>query len=372
MKWDIQSLALSKELFEKLTIDTDDKVCILRFGSDQESINENYFISNEKDKIEIICFKKTFFRVFKEAHDYFYKVINTKSNFLQDESLIEGTYLCTIGLLLTTPENKTIIRIHEDIVKYCLKSYDAESKLKFINNEIAVVEKLLTSSNNKLNKSSSLWTLYKKLFMVSSEFKENISLHYLSVFMSSANLHFSNYYSWNTLRWFYDLLGNNEKIILFDKTKQFCFKNMRDCSAWDTLADMACKSDGEITHNIQEYNRFRSNYGIGSTYIEDQNFLGPKIASLIDELVDYIDLCEVNGWPPYLCLMKCISSHNDKEIISKIFEKWDNSIECFIEKNPEVTLHGCKLEVISDSLFINRLVEVFNMKLKFIKKIKNS
>lgn len=63
-------LPLCEELFETITKFPQNPLIKLSFVPNQPSIDSRYFIDDDR---EIICFKKTFLMVFKEAHEYFQK-----------------------------------------------------------------------------------------------------------------------------------------------------------------------------------------------------------------------------------------------------------------------------------------------------------
>lgn len=66
-------LALCEELFNVVTRFPDNPLIKLSFTPNEPSVKSDYFIDDDK---EIICFKGTFLKVFKEAHDYFEKHTN--------------------------------------------------------------------------------------------------------------------------------------------------------------------------------------------------------------------------------------------------------------------------------------------------------
>lgn len=62
---------LCKELYEILSNGSTPKVYKLTFAPNQTGVNEPFFISEEPESIEIVCFKSTYLSIFIESHNYF-------------------------------------------------------------------------------------------------------------------------------------------------------------------------------------------------------------------------------------------------------------------------------------------------------------
>lgn len=65
------SVPLCKELYEVLTNDLQRINFNLTFAPNQPAVGERYFVSEDDQSIEIVCFTATFLSVFKESHGYF-------------------------------------------------------------------------------------------------------------------------------------------------------------------------------------------------------------------------------------------------------------------------------------------------------------
>lgn len=156
----------------------------------------------------------------------------------------------TIGILAITNENHTVINIHEKIIKKILENqsecvftnllFDPRT---FLGKEVAMIELLLNSNNNKLNKSSSLWHLYKKLFIFSQDQSNEYLQRFVDTALVSAKLHSTNYYAWNFLRWVsnFSRLCEGKKELdsyLSRQVLQFSERNMNDAAAWGCLSSI--------------------------------------------------------------------------------------------------------------------------------------
>ncbi|CCH46792.1 hypothetical protein BN7_6391 [Wickerhamomyces ciferrii] len=168
----------------------------------------------------------------------------------KEDKLVELYYM-TIGILLVTNENHTSINIHNEIVSYILKRSSSEpfhdlilDSNKFLDKEISIVEILLNSNNNKLNKSSSLWYLYKRLFILkykASQEDHGYISNFIKVVLKSCELHPTNYYAWNFMRWLYKFLkfyNIKIKLDLINIIEGFCFKNNNDFASWSCYIDI--------------------------------------------------------------------------------------------------------------------------------------
>lgn len=154
----------------------------------------------------------------------------------------------TIGILAITNENHTVINIHEKVVSRILipKTEKVFTNLlfdpeNFLRKEIAIIELLLNSNNNKLNKSSSLWQLYKKLFLFSQKDSSETLERFVNTALVSAKLHSINYYAWNFIRWisnFCKLCGNKKDLDehIFKEVLHFCERNLNDAASWSCLS----------------------------------------------------------------------------------------------------------------------------------------
>lgn len=231
-----------------------------------------------------------------------------------------NTYYSSLGYLLTTPENKTNFSVHYDTF---LKLWTIDNTRELLNHELRIIQRLLTSSNNRLNKSSSLWQMYRKLYVLSVGYNDGTNHDYILTFLESGSKHLSNYYCWNASRWFFDILPIDEKKIMIDKVKRFCFKNMKDSSSWDALAYMVCQQRRKADYNIKNYYHLQERKYTEGQWLE---FKADKIFSEIIHLIDSFSVTEV---PPFLCSHAIMVNFPDLKIITKFLEKWKSDIKNF-------------------------------------------
>lgn len=253
-----------------------------------------------------------------------------------------------------------------------LREFDTNKTLRaqFLRREILLVGRLLTCSNNRLNKSSSLWCLYRKLYTLVSA-TDTCSLDFIPVFIVSACRHFSNYYCWNTARWFFDVIPAFQKRELFLATKAFCFQNSRDSSSWDALAYMINQKEEKKVFNLDDYKRLQNCLNCQTNSRVEPSWLDLDISPLIFEISSYISALTIDEWPPYLCLLRLLSFFPlvlenipfvewQEEVLS--FEKRYKTIE-FIRRNPLTPL------CVSDDILLTRKARSLGFKKRFLKSL---
>ncbi|CAI4045059.1 Ecm9p SKDI_11G2160 [Saccharomyces kudriavzevii IFO 1802] len=325
------NLPLCKEFFEKITTHLEHDNFKLTVARDQPSIALPYYLDKNAHHIELVTFKSTFLSLFQESHTYFNGTLSDqKLNYVFDENI----YFMTIGLLLTTPENKTIHNIHEQLLRKYFQDNSILSIPNLFVKEVRLVQRLLCSSSNRINKSSSLWILYRKLYVLSLGAKTPVFPDFCFLFNSSASQHFSNYYCWNTARWFYDNSTFDKKKELFDLTKRFCFQHIKDCSSWSTLAYMVCQQKLKNVYNIHDFQRLTSSFDLQiKPNKADLDFQIPGADVFPRELVEWIDNTYVADWPPYLCFLQITELNLYPGIsIDSVLSTWKTQVQIFEEK----------------------------------------
>ena len=186
-------------------------------------------VADENDNLRIVWFQTARLQLFSESFKFF----QDSSTDLQQFSAFD-LFIMTLGKLMTTPNDQTNLKRHE---KYMLEILEQSPSVLNVNQSL--VGLLLSSTDQRLNKSSMLWFYYKKLVVLKKQNSTSPDLgdHVEQVCLKSAKNHFANYYCWNTIRWIFDNeLNDNKKSAIFSQVFQFCRSNFTDCSAWDTLA----------------------------------------------------------------------------------------------------------------------------------------
>ncbi|EDO14754.1 hypothetical protein Kpol_354p2 [Vanderwaltozyma polyspora DSM 70294] len=327
---DSNELILCKEFYEIL-VANNEKSTKLTIAPNQQGIDTNYYIAADPTGVEIICFKSTFFKIFKEAHHY----LRDSENWHKNPKPI-GIFYATIGLLLTTPENKTILNIHEEIFWDELENNSFQLS-HIVQNEIILIERLLTASNNKLNKSSSLWSYYKKLYSILKT--DNMdSFNISQTILYSGRRHISNYYCWNASRWFFDICEKEVKSNLYLNAKEYCFANVSDCSSWSALSYYICQNQLQNQTNYEEYERILSMHSIKPSGQLKKHFpIICNVETFLDELINFIDKVQLKDWPPFLCLITIFENYKYISSLS-IITKWEKELKEFEEKHGVINL----------------------------------
>lgn len=373
-------LKCCRELYDNLTNWNGYLTLKLEFAPDQPGFEKQLFFMNEDsndDTVELVCFKSTILKLFMEAHNYLDEHIRKGSR----PTNIWDTYYMTLGYMLTTPENKMILDIHED----CLLTLISQSidTNEILEKELFFVQTLLTSTRNSLNKSSSMWYLYRKLYILMDQknvINEELLLKYwISTFRNSAELHVSNYYCWNTLRWFFDVIPScDAKQAIFEMTKSFCLKHLSDCSSWDALGYIACQTKNKNCYNTENYqflrmryDNYQPNYDESKGHSNDRITLMIKPQPLIDEITNFIDSLHIKDWTIFLCLLRIVITYNLHD--SDFIQMWKNDINSFENIHGQVKLKNGSPSVPErekDNLSVSNGFLHFGWKKVFLNKLK--
>lgn len=353
-------LPLCKELYDTLTQNSNEKPFKLTFAPNQLGIDTDYFISEESRSFEVVYFKGTLLRVFKEAHDFLDKSIP-----ISKYPLNIDLFYCTIGFLLTTPENKTILNVHLELILKFIKDKAVDIE-EFLQGNGRLSQRLLTSSNNRLNKSSSLWFFYKILYILNKNATSGcLHFNFIDTIINSGSQHTSNYYCWNASRWFFDVSSIEKKKKLLSEVKTFCFANIGDCSAWSALTYMFCQSSRELTHNIDDYKNLHNQLHINYDDERIPSFYSFDIASFLTELESFITKLRINERPPFLCLLNIMDSFPNNDHV-KMFERWGSEVKEFEYKYGKIEIIRNHVKVpdsfSNDAILVTSIVHFGNKK----------
>lgn len=318
------------------------------------SDGKNFEVFQKGNQIEVICYKSTLISIFKENHKFIEKYLpdlnfntivgnTTKVNYID-------FYNVTVGLLLTTAENKTNFNLHSDVFFIIWNNIKYEDeKFEFLLKETFIIQRLLTCSLNKINKSSSLYIWYRKLFILwqhihNQHYNKNIEklIFNSKIFIQSGKQHFANYYCWNTAKWIFDNLNSlTLKQAYFNDIKLYCLQNISDSSSWDCLSYMVCQHKLRNNHHRTDFDRLAKHLPI-LEQLSTRNVVcfQPNLISLTQELISYISKCEIKMWPPYLCLLRILKVYNVElnNLRLELIDKWTKSIKTFESKNGQIQL----------------------------------
>lgn len=197
---------------------------------------------DDQDTLEIGVLMDTYLALFKQCH-----------NLQHAELSLWDEYILTVGYLFTTNENHTMILRHWDVVQRLV----AERGHQFLDTELDVVSTLIASRLSRINKSSSLWLLVRKLVV-----QQGLPvLATLSArVMASLRHHFANYYAANFVRWYVAVLLDQGQSIsaILEAVVAECHGNLRDVSLWSLLGFMLSP---EIDGYVDEYQRLGGSVG---------------------------------------------------------------------------------------------------------------
>lgn len=245
-------------------------------------------------------------------------------------------YLYTLGLLLTAPGHQTALNLHEQVFFEKLTDCKTTEALVWLQNEILIIERLLTSNNNRLNKSSALWYFYRKLLVLAMDMKCG-HLKFIETVIHSGKRHFSNYYSWATARWLYDVISATAKADLLEATLKFCVENVRDASAWSALSHMVCQHTEQSHYSFGEFKRLRKLLKLQVKDSYEVSRIPLEVEWYVTKIKSSIDMAAAEEWPPYLCLLTLVIELPEPFRFGA-FSSWHGSIVSFEKKQGTIEL----------------------------------
>lgn len=362
-RMDTEQELLCKKLFTVIS-DFHPKTVKLSFAPDQDQITTPFFIAKNFTEIEIICFKSTLVNVFIETHKIVFQEKNLKKNYIENQELRDKLFYCCTGLLLTTPENKTILCLFEKLVIIFLDSLPTGEKENFFLRILNFCIRLLSSTSNKLNKSSSLWLFYKKLYIINiNKFSEIKDFDYFATIEKSATIHFANYYCWNTARWFFDICENtNEKRgHIIERTINFCFKHIRDISAWNFLVYIL-NNQHSISHkqSLVEFYHLSNRYNFSYIVSNKNNTTlpEPETQAICLRVLNFIDSFEIYEWPPFFFLSELYKLRDDICIDPKILEEWNNDVRKYETEHGIIETKSRNMKRIGPSKVLDTTIDI--------------
>ncbi|SCV01364.1 LAME_0G15742g1_1 [Lachancea meyersii CBS 8951] len=369
----MKSVNLCRELFDRAverTASPRAKLSVVSNGVLPEG-SPAFVEIEENDGPEIFCSKITYLQVFHEARVFLQERNGNTS--LSDAD----TYFATLGLLLTTPEDRTNLNLHEAIILQRLKEEsEHQGKLTkeghiFLAREIMAVMLLLTSSLNRVNKSPSLWLLYRKLFTILKELFPAFEVDYQRLFLTSAERHFSNFYCWNTFRWVYDLESPSTQAQLLTAVWDFSSQHPKDSSAWWALGHSVLNLSALSEYSSKDYNSLRSRFGFEQSphHASEVNSVG-ELTQYSSEIIKFIEIGEVSDWPPFGCLARLLRYVTEKDQ-AQFLQKWYNEIQAFEKKYFEINKNSVSLAIYKNDrgLIFQRSVQSLLHRKTLLKKI---
>lgn len=238
----------------------------------------------DENILDIGLTKKTYLSIFKEAHFFWHNSLvpyapNFEEYWCNDREKLINTYYMTLGYLLTTNENHTILRLHELTFWQIWRT--SPNSRQFLLFEFEVLTVLISSRLKRINKSPSLWLMIKKIAIVlifheivTANVKDIVELYQLLVnrILKSCELHFANYYASGFLKWcirFNFILYKNTdsteirslmsemNAMILSSLVLLCRQKLSDVSLWTTLEVYLRECNSKLDpseHTIDEYN----------------------------------------------------------------------------------------------------------------------
>lgn len=329
--------------------------------------------------------KKTYLSLFKEAHTFWHNNLTTyaprfNEYWYNNNEKLMNTYLMTLGYLLTTNENHTIIRLHELTFWHIWKT-SPESR-RFMLSEFEILTAYISSRLKRINKSPSLWLMIKKIAIAlifqeiaTANVEESVKLYRILVnrVLKSCEIHFANYYASRFLKWciqFNFILYKNTDCniireamvemngIILKSLLGLCHQKLSDVSLWTTLEVYLRECNSKLKSSeyaIDEYNMVIDQLTkLSNVDFTKINISREKIMPQFDVEKFQIDqitwLLKVNCSviTPYKALIAPLptSSHDTSlqlhTMINFAYNKEKEQLNEFVDKTDENTLYRSK------------------------------
>ncbi|KAH3673433.1 hypothetical protein WICPIJ_009821 [Wickerhamomyces pijperi] len=203
---------------------------------DGKDIVQHMIIIEEEGKKELIIDKSMIKLVFKECCPVIKDQLTSNNE--------DFMFLATKGIMLILNEHITVINRHQDILLSKLHG-NTEESTAILRHEINLLRSLLTSNNPKINKSSSLWTLFKKLYthILSLDpsnqprITANINELFISTVLQSAKSHTNNYYAWLAMKFLIQVTQIMKDLETLQTIKDTIWRytqhHINESAAWD-------------------------------------------------------------------------------------------------------------------------------------------
>lgn len=236
-------MELSKEVYDIVTRSRASSKVIQMISPEQDQ-NRSVVVIEDGETLEIGLSREVYLTMFKQVHKQWHSWNGEMTDLWR-------LYYMTLGYLITTHENHTILRLHEQIVRQLYDDVNDE----FLVQEFEMITVILSSRLKRINKSSCLWYYMKKLTILiifQKQWYEKLPILIDRVF-NSCKFHFANYYANNFLKWIIGIsyaFGVND--VIGPRLIQECKSNLKDISLWSTLETWLYIGNN-LHHYIHEY-----------------------------------------------------------------------------------------------------------------------
>lgn len=304
---------LTKTLWRHV-VNHNHRLKIIQIVPDLES--SNIEVGELGDVLDIGMNKKTYLAMFLECHRIWHSVIEK----ISIADLVGGVstalvldlwtlYYMTVGYLITTNENHSIVSLHEATVFSLAKLTDHPSH--FLYQEFDLVTSFLTSRLKRINKSSSLWCWTQKLTVLlifgedSAEPDQKLCHLLIERLLKSFELHFANYYAAHFLQWLVEMLRPFPQLsdYLFTKLHALCRSRLSDVSLW-TLVGIFWRPPSTYAHS--EFLRIAKGlkvWGFPVAYILPDTIPSTQIAFSVRDEISWLISVACSVLTPYKVLI---------------------------------------------------------------------
>jgi hypothetical protein len=259
-----KTLQLTRSLW-KAVMGDEHRIKIIQLAGGLESGTIEF---GETDHVlDIGMSKLTYLAIFKECHSHWHRLladstvldITNNLNMLSLPDLWDIYYM-TVGYLITTNENHSVISLHEDTVLVLARRVSNSDHL--LEQELDLVSSFLTSRLKRINKSSSLWCWAQKLTVMvifndyNSEASRRLCMKLIDRALKSMELHFANYYAGRFLQWLLEIVRPIPSVsnYFFDQLHAKCRSNLHDVSLW-TLLGVFWRPPQTLNYPKHEYRK---------------------------------------------------------------------------------------------------------------------
>lgn len=264
--------------------------------------------STKTDTLDIAMSKKTYLKIFAEAHAVFEKLGYKFVLQLLTGTELWALYYATTSMLLTTNEHLTIWRLHREAV---FELHDRGEEI--IKKEFDYVTFLAASKLKRVNKSSMLFHWLRFLMVPLFETLDAVKI-LIQRLLRSLEVHFANYCAGYTFQWMIRLLHASQKRELFEyaglQIREICRSHLSDITIWETYSVwLTADSD---TFTVDLFNRDALQWTKHSVFVKELQY-GPQMSRVDDvvlEDLDWLVKVECAYMSPYESLYKATNDKN--------------------------------------------------------------
>ncbi|CDK27256.1 unnamed protein product [Kuraishia capsulata CBS 1993] len=252
------------------------------------------------------------------------------------ESMQWQAFLTTIALLVTSPENHSALNLHQDLAEILFLRDET-----ILRSELYLLISLLTCNNAKVNKSSSIWHLFKKVYLLHVVQNVNVSSIVLHANLLSATEHKNNYYAWSFARFFVQvewLVYDNNLQGVYTQVRQFCRDAPQDTSSWMFLQHlMTLEFTPKLREKLQlDCLRLLDGFSVGDIRFGEaygRPFSREEVREIVLETIEWIHRMEITSLSPWEFVKMNIG-----EDLSTVVDQLKESVSKFEDEHGKIHL----------------------------------